>query len=101
MPCGEDWRYNPCMSRTAAEILEEARRLPVDEQLVLAIELAGDSPVHPGLGEPEPGYDEWFRAGVEEALADRSRGTAHTEVVEEIAQVLRAARAARKLKASA
>ncbi len=34
-------------------------------------------------GEPEPGYDEWFRASVEEALADDSAGIPHEEAMEE------------------
>lgn len=93
--------YNLRMSRTAAEILAEARHLPAEERLTLAFELAEDISVHPGLGEPEPGYEEWFRAGVEEVLADRARGIPHTEVVEDIAQVLRAARQGKRLKASA
>jgi hypothetical protein len=53
------------------------------------------------VGEPEPGYDEWFRAGVEEALADRSADIPHEAVVEEIGNILRAAREAQKLNASA
>ncbi|MDE3186110.1 MAG: hypothetical protein KGM96_01135 [Acidobacteriota bacterium] len=65
------------------------------------MELSEGLPPHPGLGEPEQGYDEWFRAGVEEALADTSHGTPHNEVVADIAKVLRAAREARGLKASA
>lgn len=89
------------MSRTAAEILEDARHLPADERFALALELAGEVPLHPGLGEPEPGYEQWFRAGVEEALADRSRGIPHQQVVEDIAEVLRAAHKAQRLKASA
>lgn len=93
------WRYNLPMRRTAAQILEDARHLPADERL--ALELTEELPAHPGLGEPEPGYDLWFRKGVEEALADRSRGVPHQQVVEDIAAVLRAAREAQKLKASA
>jgi hypothetical protein len=53
------------------------------------------------VGEPEPGYDEWFRAGVEEALADTSPGIPHEEVVKEMAEVLRIARNNRKLQANA
>jgi Uma2 family endonuclease len=53
------------------------------------------------VGEPEPGYEEWFRAGVEEALAETSPGIPHEVVVEEIANLLRSAREARKMKAIA
>jgi hypothetical protein len=74
--------------------------LPEDQRLGLAIELSADISLHPGLGKPEPGYEEWFRAGVEQALADSSDGISHHEVVSEIASVLRSAREAR-LKESA
>jgi hypothetical protein len=47
------------------------------------------------------GYEEWFRAGVEEALAETSPGIPHEVVVEEIANLLRSARETQKLKASA
>lgn len=53
------------------------------------------------VGEPEPGYEEWFRAGVEEALADDSPGTPHEEVMQDIAKILRSAREAHRLKESA
>jgi hypothetical protein len=53
------------------------------------------------VGEPEPGYDEWFRAGVEEALADTSGDVPHEEVVEYMANLFRKAREAQRLKASA
>ncbi|MGB6728660.1 MAG: hypothetical protein WBE74_22400 [Terracidiphilus sp.] len=53
------------------------------------------------VGEPEPGYDEWFRKGVEEALADDSPGTPHQEVMQDIARILRASRKAQRLKQSA
>jgi hypothetical protein len=52
------------------------------------------APWQKDVGEPEPGYDEWFRAGVEEALADKSPGVPHEVVVEEIANLLRTAREA-------
>lgn len=44
------------------------------------------------LGEPGPGYEEWFKAGVEEALADASGDTAHDDVVKEIGSLIRRAR---------
>jgi hypothetical protein len=38
------------------------------------------------VGEPEPGYEEWFRTGVEEALVDTSPDTPHEEVVAELSR---------------
>jgi hypothetical protein len=52
-------------------------------------------------GEPEPGYDEWFRKSVEEALADESPGLPHEQVEQEIGNILRRAREAKKPKESA
>ena len=50
------------------------------------------------VGEPEPGYDEWFRAGVQEALADTSGDVPHEEAMAHFHQaILRA----RKMKATA
>jgi len=88
---------------TAAEILEAARQLAPAEQQWLVQTLQEDefAAWQKEVGEPEPGYEEWFRASVEEALADNSPGIPHDEVVKEMAEVLRAAREGRKLKASA
>src|ERR1017187_2905807 len=99
------------MSRTAAKLLEEARQLPPKDfdwliQSLLS-EVDGGSEEErfaawqKEVGEPEPGYEEWFCAGVEEALADTSPGMPHEVVVEEISNLLRAARKAQRLKASA
>jgi hypothetical protein len=95
------------MSRTAAEILEDARQLPPGELdwLVQNLLPEGESMTEEEfaawqkeVGEPEPGYEEWFRAGVEEALADTSGDVSHEEVVKEFhAMILRA----RKSKATA
>ena len=52
-------------------------------------------------GEPEPGYDEWFRTGVEEALAEKSPGIPREQVMQEIAQILNSARQKQSLKQSA
>lgn len=52
------------------------------------------------VGEPEPGYDEWFRAGVEEALADTSGAIPHEDMMREIGDIFRSARERKKLKAS-
>lgn len=98
------------MPRTAAELLEEARHLPPAERDWLVENLLGESlPMtdeefaawQEEVGEPEPGYDEWFRAGVEEALADTSPGTPHEEVMRDIATILRSARGAQRPKESA
>jgi hypothetical protein len=89
------------MSLTLEEVRQLALELPAEQRLALALELSEGLPPHPGLGAPEPGYEEWFRAGVEEALADTSRGIPHKEIVADIASVLRAAREAQRLKASA
>jgi hypothetical protein len=99
------------MSPTAAKLLEEARRLPPSEfdWLVQNLLREGNgrsederfAAWQKEVGEPEPGYDEWFRAGVEEALADTSGDTPHEEVVKEIANLFREARETQKLKASA
>jgi len=104
-------RYNLSMSRSAAEILEEARQLPPGELdwLVQNLLHEGDDSAEEerfaawqkDVGEPEPGYDEWFRAGVEEALADTSPDVPHEVVVKEIAALLRTARESQRLKASA
>lgn len=98
------------MSPAAQKLLEEARRLPPDERDWLLENLLADEvgtsqeafdAWQKEVGEPEPGYEEWFRAGVEEALADTSPGIPHEEVVKEIGNHLRAAREARNLKESA
>jgi hypothetical protein len=99
------------MNRTAAELLEDARKLPPGDLdwLIQNLLDEGDgmsedekfAAWQKEVGEPEPGYDEWFRAGVEEALADTSGDIPHEEVVVEIANLLRTAREAKRLKASA
>ena len=103
-------RYNLAMNRSAAEILEDARQLPPGDLVWLVQNLLGEgdgmsekefAAWQKEVGEPEPGYEEWFRAGVEEALADTSPDTPHEEVVAEIGNLLRTAREAQRLKASA
>ncbi len=101
------WRYNLAMSPDAQKILEQARQLPPDErdwlaeQLLIGANEEAFSALEKEYGKPEPGYEEWFRAGVEEALADDSPGTPHEEVMRDIAEILRSAREAQKLKESA
>jgi hypothetical protein len=95
------------MKRTAAEILEEIRQLPPAERdWVIEKLLAEAAPMsneafaawQKEAGDPEPGYEEWFRAGVEEALADTSGDISHEEAMKEFHNaILRA----RKLKATA
>jgi hypothetical protein len=98
------------MPRTAAELLEEARKLPAAEREWLVDTLLSETDGaaeeafaawQKDVGEPEPGYEEWFRASVEEALADDSPGTPHEEVMRDVTKILRAAREAKKLKESA
>lgn len=98
---------NRAMSPNAQKLLDEARQLPRDEQDWLAEQLliqqneGAFAAQVAEYGEPEPGYDEWFRAGVEEALADQSPGIPHEQVMQEIAQILTAAREKQRLKESA
>jgi hypothetical protein len=85
-------RYNLSMSRSAAKILDEARQLPPGDLdwLVQNLLHEGDDAAEEErfaawqkeVGEPEPGYDEWFRAGVEEALADTSGDIPHEEAMQ-------------------
>jgi len=91
------------MPQTAAEILEAARQLPADEQewLLRALQEDEFAAWQKEVGEPEPGYEEWFRAEVEEALADTSPGIPHEEVMKEMDGIIRAAYERQKLKASA
>jgi len=101
-------RYNLSMSRTASELLEEARQLPPSDLDWLIQNLLSEgedgseeerfAAWQKEVGEPEPGYDEWFRAGVEEALADTSPATPHEEAMKHFHNaILRA----RKMKATA
>jgi hypothetical protein len=104
-------RYNLPMNRSAAKILEDARQLPPGDLdwLVRNLLQEGDGTSEEeayatwrkNVGEPEPGYEEWFRAGVEEAMADTSGDVPHEEVVKDLANLLRSAREAQRLKASA
>ena len=94
------------MSRSATELLEEARQLPpghldwLVQNLMNEEDAASEAEFaawQKEAGEPEPGYDEWFRAGVEEALADNSGDVPHEEAMKIFHEaILRA----RKLKAA-
>jgi hypothetical protein len=96
------------MTRTAAQLLEEARQLPPSDLdwLIQSLLNEGEdgseeerfAAWQKEVGEPEPGYDEWFRAGVEEALADTSPDTPHEVAMKHFHNaILRA----RKMKATA
>ncbi len=99
------------MTRTAVQILEEARQLPPSDLHWLLQNLLPEDAREmtdeefavwqKEVGEPEPGYEEWFRAGVEEALADKSPGIPHEVVAQEMATLLKEAQEAKRLKASA
>lgn len=99
------------MNRTAAQILEDARKLSPSEQEWLLQNLLPDearemtdeefAAWQKEVGEPEPSYDEWFRAGVAEALADTSPGIPHEVVVKEMSKLIEKARESKRLKASA
>jgi len=101
-------RYNLPMAHSYEEVRQIAHELPEDQRILLAnslwdsVETTEDEAAwRKDVGEPEPGYEEWFRAGVEEALADTSGDVPHEVVVKDIANLLRDAREARRLKASA
>ena len=95
------------MSFDAQRILDEARQLPpgerdwLAEQLLMSANEEAFAALEKEYGKPEPGYDEWFRAGVEEALADKSPGIPHEQVMQEIAEILTSAREKQRLKESA
>jgi hypothetical protein len=93
-------RYNLCMSMTANEVLEAARQLTANEQEWLLQGLLDDefAAWQKEVGEPEPGYEEWFRTSVEEALADNSPGIPHEEAMKYLHDAIEKARA---LKATA
>jgi len=83
------------MPMTAAEILEAARQLPADEResLVHALQENEFAEWRKQFGEPEPGYDAWFRAQVQEALDDDSPGIPHEEAMQYLHEAIEKARA--------
>ncbi|HEY2860194.1 MAG TPA: hypothetical protein VGJ21_17375 [Terracidiphilus sp.] len=95
------------MPRTAQHILDDARKLPADErdwlaeQLLISANEEAFATLEKEYGAPEPGYDEWFHAGVEEALADKSPGIPHEKVMQEVAEILSSIRDKKRLKESA
>lgn len=100
----QDQRYNSPMSPNAQKILEEALKLPARERRWIAETLLTEGAEESfaawqkKAGEPEPGYEEWFRKGVEEAMADTSGDIPHDEAMKQFHQSIRRAR---KLKESA
>jgi hypothetical protein len=93
------------MARTAQQILDDARQLAPDErdwlaeQLLIGFNEDAFSALKKEYGEPEAGYEEWFRAGVEEALADDGSGDVPYE--EAMKQFHKAIQKARKMKKTA
>jgi hypothetical protein len=92
------------MPRTAQQILDDARQLAPDErdwlaeQLLIGLNEEAFSALKQEYGEPEAGYEEWFREGVKEALADSAEGVPHEEAMK---QLHHAVLSKRKLKRSA
>ncbi|MGA3034974.1 MAG: hypothetical protein ABSD70_16940 [Terracidiphilus sp.] len=94
------------MARTAAQILEEIRQLPPAERDWLIENLVGEGGTmsdeafaawQKEIGEPEPGYEEWFRKGVEEALAvDGSEDIPHEEAMKQFHEAIQEARKTKK-----
>lgn len=95
------------MSPDAQKILDAARQLSpkerywLTEQLLLQQNEEAFASMAAEYGEPEPGYEQWFRAGVEEPLKDDSPGIPHEQVMQEIAEILTSAREKQRLKESA
>ena len=93
------------MSPTAAKLLEEARQLPPGDLDWLIQNLLNEgnggsedekfAAWQKEVGEPEPRYDEWFRAGVEEALVDTSGDISHEEAMQSFHNAIRKARKSR------
>jgi len=89
------------MPRTAAELLEEARKLSAAERdwLIGALLRQEEGSAEElfaawqkEVGEPEPGYEKWFRASVEEALADDSGDVPHEEAMRQLREAILNAR---------
>jgi len=95
------------MSPNAQRLLDEARQLPSNERDWLIENLIGEEGAmsdaafaawQKEAGEPDPGYEEWFRKGVEEALEDTSEGVPHEEAMKHFHDAIQKAR---KLKRTA
>lgn len=97
-------RYNSPMPRSAQQILDEARQLPAGEFRWLLDELFSQANEQAfaewekEYSEPEAGYNERFRARVEDSLADESGDISHLEAMKQFHEAIVRAR---KLKATA
>jgi hypothetical protein len=86
------------MSPKAQRILDQAMKLPakekrwLTEQLLVLQNDKAFSTLEKEYGEPEAGYEEWFRAGVEEALADDSPGIPHERAMKRFHDAIQKAR---------
>lgn len=93
------------MSRTAAQLLEEARQSPPGDFDWLARNLLDEDDGMPegerfaawqkNVDEPEPGYEEWFRAGFEQASSDTSGDFPHEEAMKHFHNAILRARKAK------
>jgi hypothetical protein len=96
------------MSPDAQRLLDEIRQLPATERDWVIENLIGEEGAlsdeafaawQKEAGEPEPGYEEWFRTGVEEALTvDDSEDIPHDEAMRQFHDAIVRAR---KLKQTA
>jgi hypothetical protein len=86
------------MEHPYEEVLQMALQLPPEQRLALADSLMERIQRDSALEEPEPGHDQWVRAGIEEALADSSGDVSHDEAMKQFHEAILSAR---KLKATA
>ena len=94
------------MSPNAQRLLDEARQLPSAERDWLIENLIGEEGAmsdeafaawQKEAGAPEPGYEEWFRKGVEDALADDgSEDIPHEEAMKQFHEAILEARKMKK-----
>jgi len=77
--------------RDIASLLAKVRAGAEIEIEADGLTIAALVPRHYDLEEPEPGYDEWFRAQVQEAMDDDPANDLSAEEVEEHFAALRAA----------
>jgi hypothetical protein len=94
------------MTPNAQRLLDEARQLLPEERqwiaecLLIQSNEEAFAALEKEYGDPEPAYDEWARAHIEEALADTSPSIPHEQVMKEIDGIIRAAKE-KKLKETA
>jgi hypothetical protein len=89
------------MSPNAQRLLDEVRQLPrAERDWVIEKLIGGEGAMSDDAfaawqkeaGEVEPGYDEWLRLGVEEALEDTSEDVPHEEAMKRFADAIQKAR---------